>query len=76
MTARRSFSYTDAEEVSATNNCCLPVSIGPLACAIAENFGTDELNVLAIYITSLGDALSLIAAQRVAGESKCSNKPE
>lgn len=49
--------------------CSLPVGAGALACAIAEQFGTEDLNVLATFVTSLGDCLSLIAAQRVRCES-------
>jgi hypothetical protein len=57
-------------------NCCLPVSLGPLACAIAEQFTTEELGVLSMYITALGDQLALIAAQRVACAAKCQKKSE
>lgn len=63
--------------MSATHdNCCLPISLGPLACAIAENFTVEELGVLAMYITALGDQLALIAAQRAACAAKCGNKSE
>lgn len=51
------------------DGCGLTMGAGALACAIAAELTTAEINTLAAFLEVLGDALSLIAAQRGACEN-------
>lgn len=46
------------------DGCSLSMGASALACAISSKLTTDEINTLAAFLQVLGDALSLIAAQR------------
>lgn len=46
------------------DGCSLSMGASALACAIAGQLTTDELNTLAAFLEILGDALALIATQR------------
>lgn len=51
------------------DGCGLSISASALACAIASELTVNQINTLAAFLEVLGDALSLIAAQR----SQCEN---
>ena len=46
------------------NSCELTASITAIANAIASNRSTDELNLLGVVLTQLGDTLLTIATHR------------
>ena len=46
------------------NACELTASITALANLIAQNFTNDELNILGVTLTQLGDTILTIAAHR------------
>ena len=46
------------------DGCSLSMGASALACAIASELTVGEINTLAAFLQVLGDALSLIAAQR------------
>ena len=46
------------------NGCELTATITALANAIAQNRTVDELNLLGVILTQLGDTLTTIATQR------------
>lgn len=47
----------------------LPILVGALSSAIANNYNADELAVLSAVFVQLGDSLALIVAQRALEES-------
>ena len=58
-------------------NCALVVSISVLACAIADKIEDDnDLGLLAVALTQLGDTLATIAAQREICEGAEETPPE
>lgn len=46
------------------DGCSLSMGASALACAIANELTTNDINTLAAFLQVLGDALSLIATQR------------
>lgn len=46
------------------DGCALSMGASALACAIAGELSTDDINTLSAFLVVLGDALSLIAIQR------------
>ena len=55
------------------NSCELTASITAIANAIACNRTTDEINLLGVTFTQLGDTLLTIATQKSICKSICSN---
>lgn len=53
-------------------SCDLAMTITALACCIAENRTTDEIDLLAVIFTQLGDSLATISFQ----EALCAEKSE
>ncbi len=61
--------------MSSKNNCsCAGFDLvglsSSLAFLISNNFDSEDLGILAAFITSLGDNLALIAASKASCESK------
>lgn len=54
------------------DGCSLNLTVSALACAIAKGKSNDELSLLAVFFTQLGDSLETIAA----GNEICCNKQE
>lgn len=52
------------------DGCSLNLSISALACALAQGRSDDEISLLAVFFTQLGDSLETIAA---ANEICCNN---
>lgn len=52
------------------DGCSLNLSISALACALAQGRSNDEISLLAVLFTQLGDSLETIAA---ANEICCNN---
>lgn len=53
------------------SDCKLPITISVLACAIADNRSSDEIDLLGALFTQLGDTLATIAAQGSSNDSNC-----
>ncbi len=51
------------------DGCSLNLTVSALACAIAKDKTNDELTLLSVFFTQLGDSLATIAA----GDSICCN---
>ncbi|MCI5735317.1 MAG: DUF6774 domain-containing protein [Eubacterium sp.] len=45
------------------DGCELNLTVSALACAIAKDKSNDELTLLSVFFTQLGDSLATIAAQ-------------
>ena len=59
--------YNDRGDILMGNDCCLPVGVAALACAIAREIpNDDDLALLAAAVVQLGDTLATLAAQRAA----------
>lgn len=54
------------------DGCSLNLSVSALACAIAKGKSNDDIALLAIVFTQLGDSLATIAA----GNEICQGKTE
>lgn len=52
------------------NGCSLNLSISALACALAQGKSNDEIGLLAVFFTQLGDSLETIST---ANEICCNN---
>lgn len=52
------------------NGCSLNMSISALACALAQGKTNEEINLLGVFFTQLGDSLETIST---ANELCCSN---
>lgn len=44
------------------DGCSLNLSISALACALAQGRSNDEINLLGVFFTQLGDSLETISA--------------
>lgn len=52
------------------DGCSLNMSISALACALAQGRSNDEINLMGVFFSQLGDSLETISA---ANELCCSN---
>lgn len=52
------------------NGCSLNMSISALACALAQGKTNEEINLLGVFFTQLGDSLETIST---ANELCCNN---
>lgn len=52
------------------DGCSLNISISALACALAQGKSNEEINLLGVFFTQLGDSLETIST---ANELCCSN---
>jgi dolichol kinase len=57
------------------DECELIVFISTVACAISKCCSTDEITILSVVFTQLGDTLSTILTKRELSE-KCTNNDE
>lgn len=55
------FTYTFSMEVLKVNSCEFVALISTIACTIAKDKTQDELAVLSVFFTQLGDTLATIS---------------
>lgn len=56
------------------DSCELVTLISTLACALAKELTQEEINILAVILTQLGDTLTTIATNNANNELICENK--